>query len=561
MKLLSGQATPLLPLVLSLSCVAAQAQVGRPADAGSLLQQMNPPVPQAPSHDGTGLRVEGQRAADLPNGASFDVTRIVIAGNTLFDTASLHALVADAEGTKLTLAQLVQVAGRITGHYRSRGHPLSRAIIPAQAVRDGVVKIEVIEARYGSVRLDNRSRTSGALLQQTLQPLRSGEPVSQAELDRALLLLADIPGVVVGATLKPGDAVGTSHLDVEANGTARVAGHATLDNYGNAYTGRARASGSVNAFNPLGGGDVFSASVLSSGGGMNFGRVGYEAVVNGQGTRAGVDFQALRYELGGSLEPLGAHGQAQAGSLWLKHPFVRARGANVYGQAQYGARRLRDRVDAGAIRNDRHLETWSLGLNGDWRDDLLSASVSTWSLGWTSGRLKFDDITALDADAATANTRGSYSKWNGSFSRVQSLGGAATLYLQGAMQWTDQNLDSSEKMSVGGPNSVRAYGVGAVSADRGYVATAELRHLFGAGAAGRWQGVVFVDTAHVTLNHRAWAGGPNNATLTGAGVGIEWFGPQLWRVKASVASRLGSAPSSLADSSHTRGWVEISKAF
>jgi hemolysin activation/secretion protein len=560
-KLLSGQAAPLLPLVLSLSCLAVQAQVARPADAGSLLQQMNPPTPQAPSQDGTGLKVEGQRAADVPDGASFEVSRIAIAGNTLFDTASLHALVADSEGTKLTLSQLVQVAGRITEHYRSRGYPLSRAIVPAQTIRDGVVRIEVIEARYGSVKLDNRSHASTVLLQDTLRPLRSGEPVRQAELDRALLLLADVPGVVVDATLKPGDAVGTSSLEVEGSATGRFAGHATLDNYGDAYTGRARASGGLSVFNPLGLGDMFSASVLTSGEGMNFARIGYEAVVNGLGTRAGADFQDLRYELGGSLEPLGAHGQAQAGSLWLKHPIVRSREVNLYGQAQYGSKRLRDRVDAGAIRNDRHLDAWSLGLNGDWRDDLLSASASTWSLGWTSGRLQFDDLAAFDADLATANTHGSYSKWNGSFSRVQSLGAADTVYLQGAMQWTDQNLDSSEKMSVGGPNSVRAYDVGAVSADRGHVVTAELRHGFGAGAAGRWQGIVFVDTAHVTLNRTAWTTGPNSATLSGAGVGLEWFGPQLWRFKASVASRLGSAPSFLAESSHTRGWVEISKSF
>jgi hemolysin activation/secretion protein len=557
-NLLARQAAPLL--LLSLSSVAVQAQTGGAPDSGSILQQINRPAPQAPSQSGTGLRVEGQNAADLPAGASFEVKRILIAGNTLFDAASLHPLVADAEGTRLDLSQLSQLAGRITEHYRSRGYPLARAIIPAQTVRDGIVRIEVIEARYGSVKLDNRSHASSALLQETLSPLRSGQHVQQADLDRVLLLLADIPGVAVGATLKPGAGVGTSNLEVEGEAAAGVAGHATLDNYGNRYTGRVRASGSVNVFNPFGRGDVFGASVLSSGEGLNYARVGYEAVLNGQGTRAGADLQAVRYRLGDSLEPLGAHGRAQAGVLWLKHPLVRARDLNLYGQAQYDAKRLRDRVDAGPIRNDRNLDKWSLGFNGDWRDELLSRSVSTWSLGWTSGRLRFDDATAQDADAASAGTRGSFSKWNGSLSRTQSLGAADTLYLGGSVQWADQNLDSSEKMSIGGPNSVRAYGVGAVSADRGYFATAELRHFFGA-AAGRWQGVAFVDSAHVTLNRSPWTDGTNRATLTGAGVGLEWFGAQLWRVKASVASRLGSRPAVIEDGSRTRGWVEISKSF
>jgi hemolysin activation/secretion protein len=518
-------------------------------------------MPQAPSQSGTGLRVEGQDAAGLPDGPAFEVSRIVIAGNTVFDTASLRPLLAGAEGTRLNLSQLSQVAGRITEYYRSRGYPLARAVLPAQTVRDGVVKIEVIEARYGSVKLENRSHANSALLQETLRPLRGGQPVHQPELDRALLLLGDIPGVVVGATLAPGDAVGTSTLGVESNATARVAGHATLDNYGNPYTGRARASGTVNVFNPLGRGDVFSASALSSGKGMNYARVGYEAVLNGLGSRAGAELQAVRYKLGDDLEPLGAHGQAQAGGLFLKHPLLRARDVNLYGQVRYDARRLRDRVDAGPLRNDRHSDNWSLNFNGDLRDDMLSANVSTWSLGWTSGRLRFDDATAQDADAASANTRGSFSKWNGSFSRTQTLSAADTLYLAGTVQWTDQNLDSSEKMSIGGPNSVRAYRLGAVSGDRGYLATAELRHFFGAGAGGQWQGVAFLDTAHVTLNRSPWTTGPNRATLTGAGLGLEWFGPQLWRVKASVATRLGSRPAVIEDGSHTRGWLEISKAF
>ena len=557
MNHLSWRAT--LPLVLSLTSVAAQAQVV--PDSGSILQQINPPLPQAPSPSGTRLRVEGQGAADLPAGASFDVKRIVIAGNTVFDTASLHGLVADAEGRRLDLAQLGQVAGRITDYYRSRGYPLARAIIPAQAVREGTVRIEVIEARYGSVRLDNRSRASSALMQETLAPLAGGQQVHQPELDRALLLLGDIPGVVVGATLSPGSAVGSSDLAVQGDATARVAGHATLDNYGNRYTGEARASATVSVTNPFGLGDVFHAGALSSGEGMNYARLGYESVLNSPGTRAGADLHAVRYKLGGSLAGLQAHGRAEAASLYLKHPFLRSRDTNLYGQLQYEAKRLRDRVDAGAVRNDRRVDDWTVSVSGDWRDALLSASLGTWSLGWTNGRLRFDDTVAQEADAASARTQGNFSKWNGSFSRAQSLDAADTLYLAGTLQWTDENLDSSEKMSVGGPNSVRAYRLGAVSADKGYFVTAELRHVFGAAAGGQWQGVAFVDTAHVTLNRNPWASGANSATLTGAGLGAEWFGPQSWRIKASVASRVGSRPSVLDDNSRTRGWVEVTKAF
>ncbi len=176
---------------------------------------------------------------------------IQIVGNTLFETATLHALVADAEGKSLTLSQLDELAVRITNYYHGHGYPLARAVIPAQIIQAGVVRLVIIEARYGRISPDNQSRVNDSLLQATLAPLESGQAIGQTELDHALLLLSDIPGVVVNATLKPGVAVGTSDLLVNITPGAAVSGGIVLDNYGNRFTGRARVGGTVNFINPL----------------------------------------------------------------------------------------------------------------------------------------------------------------------------------------------------------------------------------------------------------------------------------------------------------------------
>ncbi|MEO8628796.1 MAG: POTRA domain-containing protein [Betaproteobacteria bacterium] len=97
-----------------------------------------------------------------------------------------------------------ELAARITDYYHSHGHPLARAIIPAQTIRSGIVRIDIIEARYGKIGLNNRSRVNDPLLEATLLPLQSGQGIRQAELDHALLLLSDTPSVVVAATFKPG---------------------------------------------------------------------------------------------------------------------------------------------------------------------------------------------------------------------------------------------------------------------------------------------------------------------------------------------------------------------
>lgn len=529
--------------------------------AGAILQQVQPVIPPSPSPSGTGLTIEREDGAKLPTSAPFMVQSIQITGNTLFDTPTLHALVADAEGKSLTLSQLGELAARITDYYHRHGYPLARAIIPAQTIQSGIVRIEIIEARYGKISLDNRSRVNDPLLQATLSPLQSGQAIGQTELDHALLLLSDVPGVVVAATLKPGESVGTSDLLVNTTPGPAVSGNVVLDNYGNRYTGRARIGGTVNLINPLHHGDVLSASGLSSGGGMNYGRIAYESLLSGRGTRMGGAYSALKYVLGDTLASLDAHGTAQVGSLWAKQPLVRSRDVNLYGQIQYDRLKLRDHIDASAIQTDRHLGNWTVSLAGDARDTLLSGAVSTWNLGWTAGRVGFDNAAAQLADAATAKTRDSFSKWNANLARLQTLSPKTGLYLAFAGQWANTNLDPSQKMTGGGPYTVRAYDTGAVSGDTGYLGTIEFRHNLGTAWQGQWQAVAFVDSAHVTVNKTVWVAGTNSATLSGVGVGLNWAGADQWTARAYIATRIGSTPVLVASTASTRAWIEIRKGF
>ena len=168
-------AAALVILFLPLAVRAAEPVV---PGAGSILQQTQPVVPPTPSSTGPGLAIEPPGGGTLPPTAPFLVKAIEVAGNTLFDTPTLHALVADAEGKSFTLPQLGQIAARITDYYHSHGYLLDRAIIPAQTIQDGLVRIEIIEARYGQIALDNHSRVVDSLLQATLAPLQSMQAIS-----------------------------------------------------------------------------------------------------------------------------------------------------------------------------------------------------------------------------------------------------------------------------------------------------------------------------------------------------------------------------------------------
>lgn len=557
-----GSVRPLCAALLA-AWVPLAAQAADPVlpGAGSILQQVQPVLPPAAAPSGTGLTIEREGGARAPSSAPFLVQSIRIAGNTLFDAATLHALVADAEGKSVTLSQLEGLAARITSYYHRHGYPLARAVIPAQTIREGVVSLAIIEARYGNVSAENGSRVKDSLLQATLAPVRAGQAIGQSEMDHALLLLSDIPGVVVDATLRPGGAVGTSDLLVNVTPGATVSGGVVLDNHGNRFTGRARVGATLNFINPLHHGDVLTFNALSSGSGTRYGRVAYEALLNGRGTRLGGAWSALRYELGEPLAALDAHGTARVQSVWAKHPLVRTRDINLYGQFQYDHLRLRDHIDASAIRTDRHLDNLTLSMAGDARDGFLSPSVNAWSLGWTAGRVGFDDASAQLADADGARTQGGFSRWNVSLARLQSLGLANGLYLAFSGQWSDANLDPSQKMTAGGPYTVRAYDTGAVSGDAGYLATIEFRHSLAAAWQGHWEAVAFLDSSRVRINRIARAAGTNSATLSGAGVGLNWAGPDQWTARVFIARRIGPLPALVASTASVRGWVEIRKGF
>jgi hemolysin activation/secretion protein len=114
---------------------------------------------------------------------------------------------------------------------------------------------------------------------------------------------------------------------------------------------------------------------------------------------------------------------------------------------------------------------------------------------------------------------------------------------------------------AGGPYTVRAYDLSAISGDTGYQETVEFRHLLAGAWQGRWQTLAFFDSAQVTINKNPTSLGVNKTTLSGAGVGLNWIGPQAWSAKIYVATPIGSAPALVQDSSSVRLWVELSKGF
>jgi hemolysin activation/secretion protein len=73
--------------------------------------------------------------------------------------------------------------------------------------------------------------------------------------------------------------------------------------------------------------------------------------------------------------------------------------------------------------------------------------------------------------------------------------------------------------------------------------------------------LAFIDSAQGTVNKTTWAAGTNGASLSGAGLGLNWWGQNHWSARLYVATPIGSVPALVASTASARAWLEIGKGF
>lgn len=548
-------------LIATLLASGQGAFAQQPTNAGGQIQQI-PPAPARPQTAPV-FRVEPRPVeADIdPAGARVRVDVLHITGQTLFSEEELIAASGFTPGGDLSLAELRAIAARISAFYHHRGYFLAQAYLPAQDITAGAVTIAVIEGQYGEINLQNRTNLSDGVARRVLSGLDSGDIVAIAPLERRLLLLSDLPGVAVRSTLTPGGAVGTSDLIVELVPGRRITGSVEADNAGNRYTGAYRFGGSINVNNPTGIGDLLSLRALASTSGLAYGRAAYQAPLGN--LTLGVAYSHIRYDLGREFRSLDADGTADIVSLYASYPVIRSRDSNLYALASIEAKWLEDRIGLVSTESDKMSLVLNLGFSGDSRDDFGGGGWNAYSASWTLGNLDIRSPLDRAVDALTARSHGNFSKVQLSFARLQALGGPFFLYGAARGQIAFDNLDSSEKMELGGAYAVRAYPEGEAYGDQGYVATLELRLMLDQWTAelpGQFQLIAFVDVGTVEFAHDPWFAGPNRAHRSGIGAGVVWSGPEGLLIRATYAHRLGPEATSAPDRAG-RFWFQIVKLF
>ncbi|HBB79023.1 hypothetical protein BBI09_04150 [Stutzerimonas xanthomarina] len=486
---------------------------GQVPDAGRILQEL--PIPQQELPQSIRLDVEApEPSTKKVGGPKVELKAVRFTENTRIDDASLQSVVAPAIGQSLDLDELRELARQVTLYYRKQGYPFARAYLPAQRMANGELTIEVIEGRYGKVTAATEDEKLAAQAQPFLADLEPGDVIERDRLERAVLVLSDLPGVAVRPVIRPGDAVGTGDLDARVSKTRAFEGKATLDNHGNRYSGRNRLTVQGDWNSPLMLGDRLTAAVMATDEELYFGSIGYSLPLGTSGLRGNLGYAQSAYDLGEEFADLGATGTAKVTSIGLSYPLLRSNQANVMLAGQYQHKALEDEYEVLGLSYEKRSQTLPVSLQFDVRDSLLGGGITYGGATLTYGDLNLDSALR-EGDRLTAQTQGEFSKVNVDLARLQALPANFTLFARFLGQWSEDNLDSSEDFSLGGINGVRAYPQSEASGDEGMLTQVELRY-----QAGAFTPYLFWDAGKVWINRNPWLHEDNYRSLSGGGVGL-----------------------------------------
>lgn len=471
------------------------------------------------------------------------------------------------------VTQMKQVASDMTDlFFKNNDYQLSRVYIPVQELdeKHPVLKIAVLQGKYGQITLNNPSHYNEKLIRSRLG-IQSGDMLEAKKLEHGILLVEDLPGVKVKSiNAVPGTNPGESDYTINVEKERSFSGAVLGDNQGIKATGKNRATAQMAYADLTSNGDELEAGVTNSGSGLTSGKIAYTipfSLGNTQGWKASLAASKVNYKLvDPSLALLDSYGTAQGYSAAITYPLIRSRLTNMGFSTQVNYQTINDYL-LGMEFNKKNSKSLSLGLSGD-ATRLYSKSLGATQFNWTAattfGDLNIKNDVAKIADQNGPRTEGSYYRFNASGSLNQNLDSISnnlSLYTSLAGQYANKNLDSSEKLVLTGPNAVRGYAQGTVSADQALVSNNEIRYqlptvnnLF-ATVYG------FYDVGHGKVFTNQYAVGNNTQTVQALGVGISMQHKSGLFATATFSKGHGLKEVTGTNSSNKFAWVQLGYKF
>jgi hemolysin activation/secretion protein len=576
-----------LTLALVSGCIASTS--AQAADAGSQLRQFQDETQRRMQED----RSKATSKADLPPSPSkaaaqassvqVHVVGFKVHGVKQFSESEVTLILRDYVGRKLSTADIHAAANTLMEHYRKAGYMLSKVFVPPQSFSD-IVRLDVEEGSLESNGIEVKNtgtRVKDDIVQSILnQHLYSDRPLKRHDLERALLLADDLPGVQVGSVVYPGTEVGTARLRAVMSDEPLVTGNIDVDNFNNRQLGQERLGTTLYFNSPSGVGDQVVTRLVTSGSRSNYGYLNYLRPVGSSGLRLGGSIDYFTYDASTLYNQGDIKGHANDTRIYMAYPLVRSRHANLNLRTDFSHYQIVDRNPNNPsfvaqlanpfAETKRRLNTLHVSLSGDAKPDFMPGSTTLFDISLIGGKLDIaGDSNYKVYDANGAKTAGGFARLSYDVEHLQHLSGTWSAYGKLSGQLASGNLDSSQRFYLGGATSLAGFPTAEASGDQGSEVHLELRRDVTAPWGGNLQLGVFYGRGWLKRAKNPQSVADNHISLQSVGLQLTQTIDKKWVVRGLIGKqirsdsdiKLSTGANSDGKSSNYRAWFQVIRYF
>ena len=461
---------------------------------------------------------------------------------------TLEDLIKDFNNSELNFGEIQAVVNVINRYFQNKGLLVARAYLPKQEVKDNVIFIAIYEGKLDSdqpYRINSNflRLSEGKITGYLDRALKRG--LTYNSLERAILNINDNPNILAKASLEPGDETGETRIVLDVTEGQFVTYSTSFNNHGSRYTGKNRATFNSTFNNPRSNGDKLDLVLSKSEDDFESFEIRYNFPFGNDGLRIETSYNYFDYKIGKELASSKILGDSENFKLKARYPIHRTSLKSLFVDVNYEQKYLYSET-AGAATSDKELKNYSLGLEWNNTDNLLGGGFTQIKPTMFFGDLDLSKVaSSLSSDQSGARTNGSFEKTVLDISRIQKMTDKINLHFFGTTQFASKNLDSSEKLSLGGPAGVRAYPVGEATGDEGFRYSVDAKYnVIKPKYFDQITASVFYDYGQVTqytdLTNLSVSN--NTYSLEGYGIGFEAMKGENISLKATFAKAIGGNP-------------------
>lgn len=420
-------------------------------------------------------------AKAMPPGAEairFTLRRIEVVDATQLDVDELDELIAPYLAREISLADLYELADKLGVRYREKGFLLSQVLVPAQEIKDGQAKLQAVEGYVDQLVIEGGAADERDLVTRYAMKIRAARPLTDAVLERYMLLINDLPGVFAYATLSPSEEqFAAADLHIHLSERTLDAGW-SIDNRGGRVLGTERLILDVAAAGLFGRRENTAAKVVfTPGGELNYAALQHDHPISDDGGRLSLAVSATRARpREDSFVPLDLETRSQSFDVAYGYPLVRSRNRNLLARARLSGHDGEERVFGVKDREDR-VRSLRLGFTYDTSRRAGTTVVDV------EASFGLNTLGASDGDHPLLTRPGgriAYQKLNLFAAHLMDLSERWSVLAAVTGQFAYDPLLSSELFAFGGEPFGRGYDPSELVGDHGAASKIELRY------SGQW---------------------------------------------------------------------------